>query len=240
MPSNDVHSQHISRQFNVELEEIKTRMMEMGGLVERQVSDALNAFMNADPILADQVRKDDEKINAYHSSIDEECTLILARRQPAAGDLRFVLAISKALNDLERIGDEAAKIAVQIIRLTEDGGMYHSYKEIRHIGDHVAMMVRDSLDAFTRFDTDLALAVAQEDRAVDMEYATAMRSLVTYMMEDPRRITSVLSVMWALRSLERIGDHARNIAEHVIYLVKGLDVRHLGLTELAETLQGKS
>ena len=237
---NDAHSQHISRQFNVELEEIKTRMMEMGGLVERQVSDALNAFMNADPNLAEQVRRDDEKINAYHSSIDEECTLILARRQPAAGDLRFVLAISKALNDLERIGDEAAKIAVQVLRLTEEGGMYHSYKEIRHIGDHVAIMVRDSLDAFTRFDTDLALAVAQEDRAVDMEYATAMRSLVTYMMEDPRRITSVLSVMWALRSLERIGDHARNIAEHVIYLVKGLDVRHLGLTELAETLSGKN
>lgn len=236
---NDAHGQHISHQFNVELEEIKTRMMEMGGLVERQVSDALNAFMNVDVALAEQVRRDDAKINAYHSSIDEECTLILARRQPAAGDLRFVLAISKALNDLERIGDEAAKIAVQLIRITEDGGMYHSYKEIRHIGDHVAVMVRDSLDAFARFDTDLALAVAQEDRAVDMEYATAMRSLVTYMMEDPRRITSVLSVMWALRSLERIGDHARNIAEHVIYLVKGLDVRHLGLTELAETLGNK-
>lgn len=236
MSANDARGQHISRQFNVELEEIKTRMMEMGGAVEKQVSDATNAFMNADAQLAKQVHSDDKKINDYHSAIDEDCTLILARRQPAASDLRFVLAISKALSDLERIGDEAAKIALQVIRLTDEGSMYHSYKEIRHIGDHVAAMVRDALDAFARYDTDLALKVAKEDNAVDMEYATAMRTLVTYMMEDPRSITTVLSVMWALRSLERIGDHARNIAEYVIYLVKGLDVRHLGLSELEETL----
>lgn len=232
MIDKESYSHHISQQFNEELDEAKTRMLEMGGLVEKQVHDAISAFMLLDSGLAEEVSQRDNKVNDLEVSIDEECTLILARRQPAASDLRLVLAISKALNDLERMGDEATKIARHAVDLANAGGLSRSYLEIRHIGDHVGMMVRDGLDAFARMDSELALRVAQEDNSVDMEYGTAMRSLVTYMMEDPRSIGSVLNVVWALRSLERIGDHARNIAEHVIYLVEGKDVRHVGLKEM--------
>ncbi|GAB3380385.1 phosphate signaling complex protein PhoU [Spongiibacter taiwanensis] len=234
------HAHHISQQFNTELDEIKTRMLEMGGLVEKQVADATTAFMLQDTGMAEEVKKGDRLVNALEVSIDEECTIILARRQPAASDLRLVLSISKTLSDLERMGDEASKVADSSIKLSELGGLPRSVLEIRHIGDHVTGMVRSALDAFARVDVDLALQVAEEDNAVDMEYGTAMRSLVTYMMEDPRTISSVLQVMWALRSLERIGDHARNIAEHVIYLVKGADVRHAGIDEMAATVQQQS
>ena len=156
----------------------------------------------------------------------------LARRQPAASDLRLLLAVSKVITDLERIGDEAAKIARQAINLSEEGASPSGYVEIRHIGNHVSVMVKDALDAFARLDVEVAVEVALEDDVVDQEYSNAMRSLVTYMMEDPREIGPVLNEIWALRSLERIGDHARNIAEHVIYLVKGLNVRHVQLDEL--------
>ncbi len=238
MTDRESHSHHISQQFNAELDDAKTRMLEMGGLVEKQVRDAITAFMALDSGLAEEVSQRDNKVNDLEVAIDEECTLILARRQPAASDLRLVLAISKALNDLERMGDEATKIAKHSVALANEGGLSRSYLEIRHIGDHVGAMVRDALDAFARFDSDLALKVAQEDNAVDMEYGTAMRSLVTYMMEDPRSIGSVLNVMWSLRSLERIGDHARNIAEHVIYLVEGKDVRHVGLKQMEAEVKG--
>ncbi|AKH69897.1 phosphate uptake regulator, PhoU [Spongiibacter sp. IMCC21906] len=237
MKEKDLHAHHISQQFNAELDEVKTRMLEMGGLVEKQVADATTAFMNQDSGLADEVSKGDRLVNALEVSIDEECTIILARRQPAASDLRLVLSISKILSDLERMGDEAKKVAESSIKLSELGGLPRSVLEIRHIGDHVAGMVHSALDAFARFDSELALQVAEEDNAVDLEYGTAMRSLVTYMMEDPRTISSVLQVMWALRSLERIGDHARNIAEHVIYLVKGENVRHADIDEMTATVQ---
>lgn len=236
----DIHSHHISQQFNAELDDAKTRMLEMGGLVEKQVRDAISAFMNLDSGMAEEVAQRDNKVNDLEVEIDEECTLILARRQPAASDLRLVLAISKALNDLERMGDEATKIAKHSIALANEGGVSRSYLEIRHIGDHVGAMVRNALDAFARLDSGQALKVAQEDKAVDVEYGTAMRSLVTYMIEDPRSISRVLNIMWALRSLERIGDHARNIAEHVIYLVKGKDVRHVGLSEMEAEVKGKA
>lgn len=238
MSDRESHSHHISQQFNAELDDAKTRMLEMGGLVEKQVRDAITAFMALDSGLAEEVSKRDNNVNDFEVAIDEECTLILARRQPAASDLRLVLAISKTLNDLERMGDEATKIAKHAVALANEGGLTRSYLEIRHIGDHVAAMVRNSLDAFARFDSTLALNVAQEDNSVDMEYGTAMRTLVTYMMEDPRSIGSVLNVMWSLRSLERIGDHARNIAEHVIYLVEGKDVRHVGLKEMEAEVKG--
>ncbi len=239
MTEKDLHSHHISQQYNEELEDIMSRMLEMGGMVERQVADAITATMNADSSLAEQVLKGDSKINDMEVSIDQDCTLILARRQPAASDLRMVLAISRALHDLERMGDEAGKIADHALQLIGAGDMPRGVVEIRHIGTHVIAMVRDALDAFARFDIDQALRVAHEDKAVDLEYATAMRTLVTYMMEDVRSISSVLSVMWSLRSLERIGDHARNLAEHVIYLVKGQDVRHVGLQEMADRVKEK-
>ncbi|MGK0440550.1 MAG: phosphate transport system protein [Pseudohongiellaceae bacterium] len=238
MIEKDAHSHHISQQFNTELDTAKTHMLEMGGLVEKQVSDAVASLLAGDTGMAEEVKKRDDLINDMDVSIDDECTRILARRQPAASDLRLVLAISKAVNDLERIGDEAGKIATQAMKLAESGEASRGYVEIRMIGEHVGRMVHDALDAFARLDVERALAVAKEDKRVDAEYGTAVRSVVTYMMEDPRSISSMLNVLWSLRSLERIGDHARNIAEHVIYLVKGKNVRHVGLTEMAQHIKG--
>lgn len=233
-----IHSHHISQQFNAELQEIKTNMLEMGGMVEKQLSDAIESLINADSGLAQLVREGDAAINAMEMSIDEECNRILVRRQPAASDLRLVLSIIKAVNDLERIGDESAKIARLAIDLTEQGDFSKGYIEIRHIGERVRKMVYTALDAFARYDLQAALAVAREDVSVDMEYSSAMREMITYMIEDPRSITRVLNVIWVLRALERVGDHAKNIAEHVVYLVKGTDVRHLGLSGLEEQVRG--
>lgn len=237
MIDKDVHSHHISQQFNTELDDVKTHMLEMGGCVEQQVRDAISALIEADGIKAEAVKVGDDKINDMEVAIDEECTRILARRQPAASDLRLVIAISKVVIDLERIGDEAGKIATQAMQLIESGESPRGYKEIRHIGHHVGFMVRDALDAFARLDVDMALAVAKEDKLVDEEYGSAVRSLITYMMEDPRSIGQMLNVLWALRSLERVGDHARNIAEQVIYLVKGTNVRHVGISQMTAQVQ---
>ncbi|WP_422447711.1 MULTISPECIES: phosphate signaling complex protein PhoU [unclassified Endozoicomonas] len=235
MPNqSDLLTHHISQQFNHELEELRNNLLSMGGTVEKQVSDAIESLINADSDLAIVVCEKDTDINFMETSIDQECSRILARRQPAASDLRLVLACTKVATDLERIGDEAAKIARFAIKLSEQGEAPKGYIETRHIGSHVRQMTQDALNAFARFDAEQALAVAKEDKAVDREYKSATRELVTYMMEDPRSITRVLNIMWVLRSLERIGDHARNIAEHVIYLVKGKDVRHIGLKRMQE------
>ncbi|MBV2131920.1 phosphate signaling complex protein PhoU [Pseudomonas sp. MAP12] len=231
MINKDGLTHHISAQFNAELEEIRSHLLAMGGLVEKQVNDAVSALVTADSGLAAQVRSVDGQINQMERDIDEECVRILARRQPAASDLRLIISISKSVIDLERIGDEATKIAKRAIELCESGEAPKGYVEIRHIGEQVRKMVQEALDAFARYDADLALSVAQYDKQVDREYKSALRELVTYMMEDPRSISRVLSVIWALRSLERIGDHARNIAELVIYLVRGTDVRHTGLAK---------
>ncbi|MDR6677020.1 phosphate signaling complex protein PhoU [Pseudomonas oryzihabitans] len=234
MINKEGHTQHISQQYNVELEEVRSHLLAMGGLVEKQVSDAVRAVIDADAGLARQVRAIDDQIDIMERGIDEECLRILARRQPAASDLRLIISISKSVIDLERIGDEASKIARRAIELTEDGEAPRGYVEVRHIGEQVRKMVHQSLDAFARFDAELALSVAQYDKLIDREYKSALRELATYMMEDPRSISRVLSIIWVLRSLERVGDHARNIAELVIYLVQGTDVRHLGLKRMAE------
>jgi phosphate transport system protein len=239
MVSQDSYTQHISGQFNAELEAVKTHMLEMGGLVEDQISAALGAMMNMETNDAERVIARDHEVNAMEVAIDDECSRILARRQPAASDLRLVLAISKVITDLERIGDEAAKIARQALNLNTEGSSPSGYVELKNIGVHVSAMLRDSLDAFARLDVEMAVQVARQDQQVDREYGSAMRSLVTYMMEDPRVISSVINEMWALRSLERIGDHAHNISEHVIYLVKGLNVRHVELDDLIAQLEEK-
>lgn len=171
--------------------------------------------------------------------IDEECTRILALRHPAASDLRFVIAVTKAVNDLERMGDEASKVAKHTLELADTGSGPQGYVELRHIGEKVRQMVSQSLDSFARLNTDSAFDVLQQDQAVDLEYGTAIRTLVTTMMEDPRTITRALNVMWSLRSLERIGDHARNVAESVIYLVKGKDVRHIKLDQVEAQIKKK-
>ena len=237
--NSDVHLQHISQQFNSDLRDLRNHVLVMGGLVEKQVSDATLALVNADTELAAYVRQTESDIDKLEVTIDEECTRVIAKRQPTASDLRLVVAIAKMVNDLERIGDEAEKIAKIGVKLTEEGQSPRGYVEVRHISSHVSQMVHDALDAFTRFDLELALRVMKEDKAVDTEYKTAMRSLVTFMMEDPRNITAILNIIWVLRSLERIGDHARNICEHVIYMVKGKDVRHASLERTEQIIEDK-
>lgn len=232
--TSDTHSQHISRQFNQELEALKTQLMTMGGLVEQQVQEAIQALIDSDGRLAEKVRHREPDVNAMQLKIDEECTRVLARRQPAASDLRLVLAVIRGTSDLERIGDEASKIARNALTLIESGNSVRGLVEVRHISEQVRRMLRDALTAFARFDTELALQVVRDDDTVDDEYGSAMRSLVTFMMEDSRAIGSVLNVMGILRALERVGDHADNLAEYVIYLVKGLDIRHRNPEELDE------
>jgi phosphate transport system protein len=233
------HTLHISQQYNNELEAIRTHLSEMGGMAQRQVNDAIQALIDADVDRAEQVVRADMTVNTMEMAIDEECIRILARRQPAASDLRLVIAVTKAIADLERIGDEASKIARQAIAMNKDGVAPRGYIEVRHIGGNVSRMLQDALDAFARLDMELALNVVQADRQVDMEYSTAMRELVTFMIEDPRSISRVLNIMWSLRALERIGDHARNLAQYVIYLVNGEDVRHSNLEEIAENINSK-
>lgn len=228
--------QHISHQFNDDLEQVRSQFLELGGLVEEQVSLAIQAIETADGEIAEQVLRTEKEVDQREVDLDRECTFILARRQPTASDLRLVLTVTRATRDLERMGDEADKIAKMAIALNDDGVSPRGYLELRHIGSSVLKLVNLSLDAFARFDVDSAVRVVREDKEVDREYRTAVRELITYMMEDPRSISRVMNVLWALRALERIGDHARNIAEHVIYLVHGTDVRHTPLAELEKRL----
>ncbi len=235
----DDYGHHISQQFNAELEEVRSHFLTMGGLVEKQVTDAIRALIDADSRLAEEVQRNDQQINQMETQIDEEVVRILARRQPAASDLRFLIAIGKSLTDLERIGDEAAKVARYALALVEEGQAPRGYVEARHIGNQVGAMLHDALDAFARFDADLAFEVMQADSAIDTEYKTALRALMTFMMEDPRSISRVMNVMWVLRALERIGDHARNISEQLIFLVKGTDVRHTSYDQVRQRLDAK-
>jgi phosphate transport system protein len=237
MLKQEDYQQHISAKFNAELESLRNHMLEMGGKVEQQLTTALDALIKMDSGQAELIVGRDSEVNEMEMAIDDECATIIARRQPTASDLRLVIAIIKVNTDLERIGDEAAKVARQALRLSEDGMSPSNFIEIRHIGKSVATMLRQALDAFARLDVEQAVAVVKSDTQVDKEYGSAMRSLVTFMMEDPRDIGAILNEMWALRSLERIGDHACNIAEHVVYLVRGLDVRHDSLQELDEKLR---
>ena len=232
------YGHHISQQFNAELEDVRSHFLAMGGLVEKQVSDAMHALLDADSALAVAVQANDHRINAMETRIDEELVRILARRQPAASDLRMIIAISKSLTDLERIGDEAAKIARYAQALCEEGESPRGYMETRHIGYQVRLMIHDTLDAFARLDVEQAFKVMQADSEIDLEYKTATRALMTYMMEDSRYISRVLNVMWVLRCLERIGDHSRNISEQLIYLVKGADVRHVSYDIIDKKLHG--
>jgi len=217
---------HISRQFNEELEDVRNQVLIMGGLVEQQVADAVKSLVEGDSRLAQEVIENDRKVNGLEVTIDEECTQILARRQPAASDLRLVIAVIKTITDLERIGDQAEKIARMGLHLSEMERPKGQYYEVRSLGERVAKMLHQTLDSFARMDVDAAIKVSQQDDIIDHEYDGIMRKMVTFMMEDPRSIKRSLDVIWSVRALERVGDHAQNICEYVIYLVKGKDVRH--------------
>lgn len=230
---------HISRQFSTELEDIRARVLQMGGLVEQQIEHALEALNKGSTAEGEAVIMNDTQVNKMEVAIDEECCQIIARRQPAASDLRLVVAVIKTITDLERIGDEAEKVARMAVRLAGEERPKNNYAEIQALGSHVRQMVHDALDAFARLDIEAALRVAREDRKVDQKYEGTMRQLITYMMEDPRTISRVMNVIWAARAVERIGDHARNICEYIIYLVKGKDVRHTSLDQVEKEILGK-
>ncbi|MEL0635256.1 phosphate signaling complex protein PhoU [Marinomonas sp. TI.3.20] len=234
----ELTSDHTSKQFNNELEALRQHFLTMGGVVELQVQNAVQALIDSNGSLAEDVKDKDATVNELDGIIDQECNRILAKRQPAAGDLRMVLAISKAVNELERMGDEAKKIARLTLKLIDEGESPRGYVEINRIGQMVSRMIHDTLDAYARLDIDAAITVVKQDRMVDEEYKTALRSLVTYMMEDPRSISRVLNVIWVLRSLERIGDHSRNVCQHLVFMVKGIDVRHVPANEIDAQVNG--
>jgi len=230
------NSQHISQQFEQELQDIRSRVLAMGGLVEQQVSNALKSLKTADVDMARSVMEDDHLVNDLEMKIDEECIQIIALRQPTASDLRLVTVILKAITDLERIGDEANHIANKALNLKDVERPKKNYRELSSLGNHVRGILRDALDAFARLDVDAALNVARESEEVDEEYESFMRTMLTYMMEDPRTITRVLDLMWSARALERIAAHTRNLCEYVIYLVEGKDVRHLSVEHIEKVL----
>lgn len=231
MDKNSI-SQHISRQYNTELEDIRNKVMSMGGMVEQQVADAVRSLVEGDERLADVVVNNDYKVNAMEVAIDEECNVVLARRQPAAGDLRLLVAVIKTITDLERIGDEAERIARMALHINDKSQVDRFHGRIEHLGELAGKMLKGSLNTFARMDAEMAVEVWREDMKLDKEYDGIMRQLITLMMEDNRSIPSALDTMWAARSLERIGDRARNICEYVIYLVRGKDVRHTSLEQM--------
>lgn len=226
-------SDHISQRFNKDLEHLRSNVLKMGGLVETQLSKAIVAMVSGDSELGLKVANDDYKVNELEVNIDEECSRILATRSPAASDLRLIVAIIKTITDLERIGDEAEKIGFLASQLAAMDRPANSYREVKNLGNHVLQMVRDAMNAFARLDVKACHAVLREDEIVDEEYDSIARQGITFMMEDPRSIKRVMNVTWAARALERIGDHAKNICEYVIYMVEGRDVRHTELREEA-------
>jgi len=229
---------HISEQFNKELEDLRNKVLTMGGLVEQQIELAVKAFTNGDVELAEQVIKQDNQVDALEMAIDLESCQILALRQPAAFDLRLLLTVIKVINELERVGDLAERIANMAIHLSDSIGKRDDYCELQHMADLVKEMLHEALDAFARMNIDTITEITGRDENVDKEYASILRQLITQMMEDPRNITRTLDILWTVRALERIGDHARYICEHLIYMVKGEDVRHLTQAQLEKKVKG--
>jgi phosphate transport system protein len=238
---NGIIGHHISEQFNKELEDIRNHVLTMGGMVEEQIELAVKAFTSCDEELAEQVIKQDNQIDALEVLLDQECSQIMALRQPTAFDLRLLIGILKIINELERVGDLAEHIAKMALHLTDIEGYKNDqpYYEILHMANLVKNMLHDALDAFARMTVENVPEITGKDESVDREYASIIRQQVTYMMEDPRNITRTLNVLWTVRSLERIADHACNICEHLVYMIKGEDVRHISHAELERKVKGE-
>ncbi|MFZ1899439.1 MAG: phosphate signaling complex protein PhoU [Azonexus sp.] len=220
---------HLSSQFDQDLSRLRSNVLQMGGLVETQISAAIDAYSKGEVATVKQIVETDRKVNDLEKAIDDDCAHLIAMRQPAASDLRLVFGISKIVTDLERAGDEAKKIAKGVRRIYEAGQMPSQYGiGVRHIAEAALVMLRQALDAFARLDTELAVKVIQADVDVDTEFKSIMRQLITHMMEDPRTITTSIDIIWIARAVERIGDHAKNVAEHVVFIVEGRDIRHPG------------
>ena len=226
-------TEHIYKQFDADLEAVRARVLEMGGLVEEQVNKAVDALITANATLAEEVVANDHRVNGLEVAADEACTNIIARRQPTAVDLRMILTIIKTITDLERVGDEASKIARTAVKMYESDRMVTPrYHEIKYMAGLAIKMLRESLDAFARLDASGAANVARQDMEVDEEFHLITRHLITFMMEDPRTISTFIDLLFVVKAIERIGDHAKNMSEYVVFMVKGKDVRHTSIEEL--------
>lgn len=233
-----VISTHSFSKFDSELESLRSKVLEMGGIVEEQIKNAITALVDADSKLARIVIDTDEKVNSLEKLIDENCLLVLVKRSPAAGDLRFVSTVQKTISDLERIGDESTKIARAALRIYEGDRMGKpSLSDIKSMAKLVSGMLHESLDSFARLDPEVSLEVRKEDEEVDEIYQSCMRTQLTFMLEDPRVISTSLEVIYIAKALERIGDHSENIAEYVVYIVKGADVRHSSNKDIKKELK---
>ena len=228
---------HISSQFDAELEDIRTRMLQMGGMVEAQVRAAVALYDTLDRGQYDTVKANEERINLLEIELDNLCTHMIVRRQPAAGDLRLVMAVVKTITDLERIGDEADKIARYALGMHERGQVHlPGFSDIHTAAGIAVNMLKNALDAFARLDAVAAGHIVLEDKQIDNEFRSVLRQLITYMMEDPRTISTALDTIWIAKAIERVGDHAQNIAEYVIFVAKGTAVRHASQEKLAQTV----
>jgi phosphate transport system protein len=219
---------HSIRKYDEELEAMRSRVLQMGGLVESQVRTALVAFETVDLQLAQQAIDADKRVNEAEMDLDQMVNHVIARRQPTAGDLRMITGVAKAITDIERIGDEASKIARAVKWLHEKGGYarLNRIPDIKYSGDAAASMLRRTLDAFARMDAVAAAGIIKDDQGVDDRFRAILRQLITFMMEDPRTISAALDAVWVAKAIERIGDHAKNVAEHVIFISQGWDARH--------------
>jgi phosphate transport system protein len=224
--------QHTSQSYNIELESLRSSVLTMGGLVEKQCQSAVEALVTGDEVLAEEVATSDYAVNELELEISAQCTDILARRQPAARDLRMVVGIIRMIANLERIGDEAAKVGRMALKLSNNSDKQTYQSEPQHLGEGVTAMLRGALDAFARLDVNAAIEIIGRDKEIDREFKTLTRLLMTHMMEQPQRVKNMLRVNSCARALERVADHAVNLCEEVIYLVEGNDIRHLSFEEI--------
>lgn len=225
-------SDHTSKQFDAELENIRTKVLQMGGLVEQQIERAMHGLTEGEMFVIDRVIDDDHRVNLLEVELDEACSQVIAKRQPAASDLRLIITVIKTITDLERIGDEAKKIAKMAKRIHDAESAFVPRIELRHVAQLATDMLHKALDAFARLEPNAAAAVVREDSEVDKEFKSIMRQLITFMMEDPRTISRGLEILFIAKAIERIGDHSKNMSEYVIYMVKGRDVRHTSVEEI--------